>query len=99
MERKKLTEMWKATAALPKPAINPAPEDDWDSDPNFVNDVSEKDQRWGNQKTIDDKAALDSVNMADLRKAVQINDKNMSENEWKEKAAATKKSYGAPASK
>ncbi|KAJ3291979.1 hypothetical protein HDU79_001849 [Rhizoclosmatium sp. JEL0117] len=27
-------------------------DDDWDTDPDFVNDVSEKDQRWGNQKTL-----------------------------------------------
>ncbi|KAJ3214798.1 hypothetical protein HDU67_001184 [Dinochytrium kinnereticum] len=28
-------------------------DDDWDTDPSFVNNISEKDQRWGNQKTLD----------------------------------------------
>ena len=50
--------MWKATATLDQNAIkdNVAQKqqddlEDWDSDPNFVNAVSEKDQRWGRQET------------------------------------------------
>jgi cortactin len=53
--------MWKATATLDKnigkKSIND--DDDWDSDPNFSNDVSERDQRWGKQKTIDSSKPLE----------------------------------------
>ncbi|KAI8608590.1 hypothetical protein BC830DRAFT_1154714 [Chytriomyces sp. MP71] len=31
-----------------------------DTDPDFVNDVSEKDQRWGNQKTL---ANVDKIDL------------------------------------
>ncbi|VTJ92191.1 Hypothetical predicted protein [Marmota monax] len=44
--------MWKASAghtvALTQDA---AAADDWETDPDFVNDVSEKEQRWG-AKTV-----------------------------------------------
>lgn len=53
--------MWKATATLDQKAIQETVEkkkqqdddlENWDSDPNFVNAVSEKDQRWGRQQTL-----------------------------------------------
>jgi hypothetical protein len=48
--------MWKATATLDqiKDTISKKQDDleDWDSDPNFTNAVSEKDQRWGRQETV-----------------------------------------------
>jgi len=34
--------------------------DEWDTDPDFVNNVSEKDQRWGS-KTIQGSSRLDAV--------------------------------------
>ncbi len=50
--------MWKATATLDQNSIKDTIAkkqdddlEDWDSDPNFVNAVSEKDQRWGRQET------------------------------------------------
>ncbi|KAH8358532.1 hypothetical protein KR093_000820 [Drosophila rubida] len=44
--------MWKATAGHQIQATNTAEDDDWETDPDFVNDVSEQEQRWGS-KTID----------------------------------------------
>lgn len=49
--------MWKATAGLPLeknhiPAVASTADDDWETDPDFVNDVSEQEQRWGS-KTIE----------------------------------------------
>lgn len=50
--------MWKATAGLPmqKDQIlivnSNDDDDDWETDPNFINDVSEQEQRWGS-KTIE----------------------------------------------
>ena len=46
--------MWKAQAGM-NVSIQPAKEehdDDWETDPNFVNDVTEEEQRWGS-KTIE----------------------------------------------
>ncbi|KAJ3137007.1 hypothetical protein HK100_001074 [Physocladia obscura] len=40
-------------------------DDDWVTDPDFVNDVSEKDQRWGNQKTF--KALEEKPEVVDLK--------------------------------
>ena len=50
--------MWKATSTLPEKqkkfeCAKPADEDDDWTDPDFTNDISEKDQRWGKQKTLD----------------------------------------------
>lgn len=48
--------MWKASAGHNvAPARGPAIDDDddaWETDPDFVNDVSEEEQRWGS-KTIE----------------------------------------------
>lgn len=49
--------MWKAAAGLPMqkdhvPVIDSGADDDWETDPDFVNDVSEQEQRWGS-KTIE----------------------------------------------
>ena len=44
--------MWKATAGLQLQNAAPAEDDDWETDPDFVNDVSEQEQRWGS-KTIE----------------------------------------------
>lgn len=37
--------MWKASTDVTAPA--PAEVDDWETDPDFVNDVTEHEQRWG----------------------------------------------------
>ena len=100
--------MWKATATLgndtvPRSANAPANNDDeWDSDPNFVNDISEKDQRWGKQKTIeDDKPLIDTMNMAEFRqKVISSNNDTVVKldkvaKDWQEKAKSVKNSYGA----
>lgn len=42
--------MWKAAAgtmAAAKPPAPPQEDDDWETDPDFVNDVTEQEQRWG----------------------------------------------------
>ncbi|KAL3994625.1 Repeat in HS1/Cortactin family protein [Acanthocheilonema viteae] len=47
--------------------------DDWDTDPDFVNDVSEKEGRWG-AKTIEGSGHQESVSLDQLRKEVIKND-------------------------
>uniref|UniRef100_A0A670ZJP9 Hematopoietic cell-specific Lyn substrate 1 n=1 Tax=Pseudonaja textilis TaxID=8673 RepID=A0A670ZJP9_PSETE len=44
--------MWKAVVGHNVSAKVETQEDDWDTDPDFVNDISEKEQRWG-AKTIE----------------------------------------------
>lgn len=44
--------MWKAQAGIVVPQQNNAEDDDWETDPDFVNDVTEEEQRWG-AKTIE----------------------------------------------
>jgi cortactin len=50
--------MWKAAVGVkngggkpPQNAANDA-DDDWETDPDFINDVSEQEQRWGS-KTVE----------------------------------------------
>ena len=50
--------MWKAAAghghgnAAKVPALPQQDDDDWETDPDFVNDVTEQEQRWG-AKTVE----------------------------------------------
>lgn len=44
--------MWKATAGHQIVQDQDQEDDDWETDPDFVNDVSEQEQRWGS-KTIE----------------------------------------------
>lgn len=40
--------MWKAAAGVKIPVnTEPVEDDDWETDPDFVNDVTEEEQRWG----------------------------------------------------
>merc|ERR1711976_492080 len=41
--------------------------DDWETDPDYVNDVSEKDQRWGSKELTPDR---NSFSIKDLRQDV-----------------------------
>ncbi|KAK3517960.1 hypothetical protein QTP70_028495 [Hemibagrus guttatus] len=43
--------------------------DDWETDPDFENDVSEKEQRWGS-KTIEGSGRKEHISVADLRQKV-----------------------------
>lgn len=40
--------MWKATAGT-KLEVIANENDDWDTDPDFINDVTEEEQRWGSR--------------------------------------------------
>ncbi|KAF1603576.1 UNVERIFIED_CONTAM: Src substrate cortactin, partial [Eudyptes robustus] len=66
--------MWKATIGV-KPPVPPKPsaDDDWDTDPNYKNDVSEKEARWGS-RVIEGSGHQDALNMAELRAQVMKSD-------------------------
>ena len=45
--------MWKAAAGTNvKTPLIKQDDDDWDTDPTYVNNVSEEEQRWGGQRNV-----------------------------------------------
>nr|XP_020758940.1 src substrate cortactin-like [Odocoileus virginianus texanus] len=62
--------MWKASAGH---TVSITPDDggadDWETDPDFVNDVSEKEQRWG-AKTVQGSGHQEHINIHKLRENV-----------------------------
>uniref|UniRef100_A0A0N5BZW2 SH3 domain-containing protein n=1 Tax=Strongyloides papillosus TaxID=174720 RepID=A0A0N5BZW2_STREA len=48
-------------------------EDDWETDPDFVNDISEKESRWGS-KTVEGSGRLDTFDVSKLRDEVVVAD-------------------------
>jgi hypothetical protein len=70
---------------LEKAASSNAAEDEWDSDPNFVNNISEKDQRWGMQKTVQDNTQRENVEMEKLREQVKNAHHEKALKEWEPK--------------
>nr|XP_045228252.1 src substrate cortactin isoform X4 [Macaca fascicularis] len=62
--------MWKASAGhAVSIAQDDAGADDWETDPDFVNDVSEKEQRWG-AKTVQGSGHQEHINIHKLRENV-----------------------------
>ncbi|CAN0243329.1 unnamed protein product [Lampetra planeri] len=60
--------MWKASAGH-KVSVDVEADDDWETDPDFVNDVSEKDQRWG-AKTVEGSGRQEHFSLDALRAEV-----------------------------
>jgi len=63
--------MWKAAAGTKVKAneVNNGDADEWETDPDFVNDVSEKEQRWG-AKTVEGSGHQASMKLDQLREEV-----------------------------
>uniref|UniRef100_A0A5F9C493 Cortactin n=1 Tax=Oryctolagus cuniculus TaxID=9986 RepID=A0A5F9C493_RABIT len=62
--------MWKASAGHTVPiSQDDGGADDWETDPDFVNDVSEKEQRWG-AKTVQGSGHQEHINIHKLRENV-----------------------------
>uniref|UniRef100_A0A8C9UZ79 Cortactin n=1 Tax=Scleropages formosus TaxID=113540 RepID=A0A8C9UZ79_SCLFO len=72
--------MWKAAAGQ---SVSIAPEDgadDWETDPDFVNDVSEKEQRWG-AKTVEGSGHQEHINIHELRENVSTEHSKLKQKE------------------
>ncbi|CAL8328615.1 unnamed protein product [Boreogadus saida] len=82
--------MWKSAAGHNVSAKASAEPDDWETDPDFENDVSEQEQRWG-AKTIEGSGHSEHISVAKLREAVSMEHQRGKE---KEQAAAPQASYG-----
>jgi len=63
--------MWKAAAGtnVKSSDVNNGDADEWETDPDFVNDVSEKEQRWG-AKTVEGSGHQASMKLDQLREEV-----------------------------
>jgi len=69
--------MWKAHAAQVIPQQPNVCDDDWETDPDFVNDVTEEEQRWGS-KTIEGSGKLvGAIDINKLREQVKQDDANI----------------------
>ncbi|GAM17499.1 hypothetical protein SAMD00019534_006740 [Acytostelium subglobosum LB1] len=64
----------------------PADDDDWDTDPEYVNDISEKAQRWGSKLIQPDEVFDDQTpNMQVLREKVFAKDSEAGMKEYQAK--------------
>ncbi|XP_074840365.1 src substrate cortactin-like isoform X2 [Carettochelys insculpta] len=61
--------MWKSAVGHNVAVKVESQGDDWDTDPDFVNDISERDQRWG-AKTIEGSGRAEHINIHQLRSKV-----------------------------
>lgn len=61
--------MWKSVVGHDVSVSLETQSDDWDTDPDFVNDISEKEQRWG-AKTIEGSGRTEHINIHQLRSKV-----------------------------
>ncbi|KAI4900681.1 hypothetical protein NFI96_018738 [Prochilodus magdalenae] len=82
--------MWKAAAGRSVSVTVDEGADDWETDPDFENDVSEKEQRWG-AKTVEGSGHQEHINIHQLREKVSC---EHSELKQKELATMPKASHG-----
>ncbi|KJH49966.1 repeat in HS1/Cortactin [Dictyocaulus viviparus] len=85
--------LWRATIGA-KPIIPPKPEidDEWETDPDFVNDIGEKDSRWG-AKTVEGSGHQEHFNMEKLRQEALSAEKIQQEKKLSEMPKASE-GYG-----
>ncbi|XP_007439829.1 hematopoietic lineage cell-specific protein isoform X3 [Python bivittatus] len=82
--------MWKAVVGHNVSVKVESEGDDWETDPDFVNDISEKEQRWG-AKTIEGSGRAEHINIHQLRSKVSEEHEVLKK---KELETAPKASYG-----
>ncbi|XP_068573424.1 src substrate protein p85-like isoform X1 [Cebidichthys violaceus] len=80
--------MWKSAVGHNVSMKVAAEGDDWETDPDFENDVSEQEQRWG-AKTIEGSGRKEHISVAELRNKV-----TMEHEQGKQKEQTPKASYG-----
>uniref|UniRef100_A0A3B5B6W0 Src substrate cortactin-like n=1 Tax=Stegastes partitus TaxID=144197 RepID=A0A3B5B6W0_9TELE len=80
--------MWKSVVGHDVSMKVAAEGDDWETDPDFENDVSEQEQRWG-AKTIEGSGRKEHISVAELRSKVAVEHEQV-----KQKEHIPKASYG-----
>ncbi|XP_054747234.1 src substrate cortactin [Anastrepha obliqua] len=76
--------MWKATAGLQLQNTQPEADDDWETDPDFVNDVSEQEQRWGSKTVEGSGRTAGAIDMEKLRFETEKADQDKKRKELEE---------------
>lgn len=79
--------MWKATAGHQintNGSNNGQEDDDWETDPDFVNDVSEQEQRWGSKTIEGSGRTAGAINMQQLREETEKADTEKKKKELEE---------------
>jgi len=76
--------MWKSQVGQNVKVTNTAPDDDWETDANFVNNVSEKEQRWGS-KTVEGSGKTQAVDLGQLRTQVTSQHETVAKKEYESK--------------
>uniref|UniRef100_A0A1E1XPV7 Putative cortactin n=1 Tax=Amblyomma sculptum TaxID=1581419 RepID=A0A1E1XPV7_AMBSC len=66
--------MWKAAVGTDVKMQAQDADDDWETDPDFVNDVTEEEQRWGSKTVEGSGHVSEDVNIAELREQVTKDD-------------------------
>ncbi|KAG5840019.1 hypothetical protein ANANG_G00211740 [Anguilla anguilla] len=72
--------MWRAAAGQPVSVDVPDGGDDWETDPDFENDVTEKEQRWG-AKTVAGSGHQEHINIHTLRENVSTEHSHLKQQE------------------
>ncbi|XP_056269296.1 src substrate cortactin-like isoform X2 [Pseudoliparis swirei] len=72
--------MWKASAGQTVNVAVSEDADDWETDPDFENDVSEREQRWG-AKTVEGSGHQEHINIKQLRETVSTEHTSMKQKE------------------
>uniref|UniRef100_A0A8P4K3C5 Hematopoietic cell-specific Lyn substrate 1 n=1 Tax=Dicentrarchus labrax TaxID=13489 RepID=A0A8P4K3C5_DICLA len=80
--------MWKSVVGHNVSMKVAAEGDDWETDPDFENDISEQEQRWG-AKTIEGSGRKEHISVAELRSKVAVEHEQV-----KQKEHVPKASYG-----
>uniref|UniRef100_A0A8C4PXQ7 Cortactin n=1 Tax=Eptatretus burgeri TaxID=7764 RepID=A0A8C4PXQ7_EPTBU len=84
--------MWKASAGHKLSVEVKEDDDDWDTDPDFVNDVSENEQRWG-AKTVEGSGRMEHFSVKELRATVNV-EHSMSKQKEMESGPTAAAGYG-----
>ncbi|KAF3859282.1 hypothetical protein F7725_021681 [Dissostichus mawsoni] len=80
--------MWKSVVGHNVNVKGPTEGDDWETDPDFENDISEQEQRWG-AKSVEGSGRQEHISIADLRNKVAAEHE-----QGKKKEHTPKASYG-----
>ncbi|KAM8740667.1 src substrate protein p85-like isoform 1-T1 [Acanthopagrus schlegelii] len=78
--------MWKSVVGHNVSMKVAAEGDDWETDPDFENDVSEQEQRWG-AKTIEGSGRKEHISIAELRNNVAVEHEKVKQADDKPKAS------------
>ncbi|XP_037099301.1 hematopoietic lineage cell-specific protein [Syngnathus acus] len=78
--------MWKSVVGHNVSMKVAAEGDDWETDPDFENDVSEQEQRWG-AKTIEGSGRKEPISVAELRHKVAVEHEQVKHQEMTPKAS------------